>query len=169
MNLPSPRSDRSQPIAVESVDGRSATPLVIGMALLALGVVGYFALGMPGMDHSTSSNHDTPAHRSHRVVAPSAFEAAVLDPATVTINVHVPAEEIGIEGTDLVLQFDQLDPATLPPDRATPLAIYCRSGAMSAIAAQRLVALGYTDIAELAGGTDAWEESGRAMTNSDGA
>lgn len=164
---------RSQPegeftaVARQEMDGRSATPLVVGMVLLAVAVLAYFALGMPGMDHTPSNMSDgVPGHTGHRVVDPDAFEAAQLGPATVTVNVHVPARDIGIDGTDLVMPFDRLDTARLPADRSTPIAVYCRSGSMSRVAAQRLVELGYTDIIELDGGTDAWTASGRAMTGS---
>lgn len=152
-------------ITADAIDGRSATPLVAGMVLLALAVVAYFALGMPGMDHSASdTSHEMAGHTGHRVVDPAAFEAATLDPGTVTVNVHVPHQEIGIDGTDLAMPFDQLDEASLPADRTTPIAVYCRSGTMSAIAVQRLAELGYTDVIELDGGTEAWTASGRPMT-----
>lgn len=150
-----------------AMEGRSATPLVVGMVLLVLAVIAYFALGMPGMDHSASNTDlGMPGHTGHRVVDAGAFEAALLGPATVTVNVHVPSRDIGIDGTDLVMPFDQLDTARLPADWTTPIAVYCRSGAMSAIAAHQLVELGYTDVIELDGGTDAWTASGRAMTSS---
>lgn len=162
------RIERGERVASGSSDGRRATPLVVGMVLLALAVVAYFAFGMPGMDHTASSTgHDMPMHTGHRVIDPAAFEAALVDPATVTINVHIPSQDIRIAGTDLVMPFDRLDLSSLPADRATPLAVYCRSGTMSAIAAQRLVDLGYTDVVELDGGTDRWTASGRAMMQVD--
>lgn len=49
----------------------------------------------------------------------------------------------------------------MPADRKTSLAIYCRSGRMSVIAARSLAALGYTDIVELKGAVEAWQASGR--------
>ena len=147
------------------VDGRSASPLVVAMAVLALGVLAYFAFGMPGMDHdSPAGGHEMGAHAVHRLVDAAEFDRAVRDTATVTINVHVPVAEIGIDGTDLALPFDGLDAALLPSDRSTPLAVYCRSGTMSAIAIRRLVDLGFTDIVELDGGTEAWTTSGLAAT-----
>lgn len=87
---------------------------------------------------------------------PAGFAAAIVDPSTVTINVHVPAADIQLDGTEITMPFDNLDAGMLPSDRDTPLAVYCRSGSMSAIAVQRLLDLGYTDIVELDGGTDAW-------------
>lgn len=94
---------------------------------------------------------------------PAAFAAAVAEPDRVTVNVHVPYEG-RIDGTDLFVPFDRVrsDP-TLPADRATPLAIYCRTGRMSAEAGAGLVALGYSDVVELAGGMVAWERDGRAL------
>jgi phage shock protein E len=136
---------------------RSATPLVVGMAALALGAVGYLALGMPGMDHSAAGTDDAmPAHMGHRLLDPSAFEAAVADPDVVLINVHVPAWEA---------EIDQIDVARLPVDRSVPIAVYCRSGAMSSKAVEELLALGYDDVSELAGGTEAWAASGRELAS----
>jgi phage shock protein E len=143
---------------------RSATPLVVGMAALALGAVGYLALGMPGMDHSAAGTDDAMvAHMGHRLLDPSAFQAAVADPEVVLINVHVPASEIELDGTDLTMAFDQIDVGRLPVDRSVPIAVYCRSGAMSARAVEELLALGYDDVLELDGGTEAWAASGREL------
>ena len=82
-----------------------------------------------------------------------------------TINVHVPFEG-AIEGTDLFIPFDKIEEqvSRLPADRTTPLAIYCRTGSMSATAAKTLAALGYTDVVELKGGMQAWQASGRSLT-----
>lgn len=92
-----------------------------------------------------------------RLVSPSDFAVAVAEPARVTINVHVPYEG-DIPGTDLSIPFDQIarQAANLPADRSTPLAIYCRRGPMSAIAAAELRTLGYVDVVELQGGMQAW-------------
>ena len=145
--------------------GRSATPLIVAMVILAVAVVVYFATGMPGMDHSsptdTHNMSDMPMATAHRMMDPAGFAAAIVDPNTVTINVHVPAADIHLDGTEMTMPFDNLDEGTIPSDRATPLAVYCRSGTMSAIAVQRLLDLGYTDIVELEGGTDAWASAGQ--------
>jgi rhodanese-related sulfurtransferase len=51
----------------------------------------------------------------------------------------------------------------LPADRATSLAIYCRSGPMSATAAATLHDHGYHNIVELRGGMRAWQADGRPL------
>jgi len=97
------------------------------------------------------------------LVGPDAFARRVEDPKVVTVNVHVPNEG-NIAGTDLAVPFDQIAASTtLPTDLATPLAVYCRSGNMSAAAVKDLRAKGYTDIVELSGGYDAWVQSGRTL------
>ena len=100
---------------------------------------------------------------SPALVAPDVFAARIEAPGVVTINVHTPNEG-SIAGTDFTIAFDQVaESSDLPSDRATPLAVYCRSGNMSADAVDDLEALGYSDIVELDGGFNAWEASGRPL------
>ena len=58
-------------------------------------------------------------------------------------------------------QVAELAPRLLP-DTATSIVVYCASRTCqnSHIAAQRLVQLGYTDVAVYAGGKQDWEEAG---------
>lgn len=97
------------------------------------------------------------------LVSPAAFERAVAEPGTVTINVHTP-DEGSIEGTELTIPFDRLESRQDElPATSTRLAVYCRSGNMSAEAVRTLSRLGYGDIIELEGGMSAWERSGRSL------
>jgi rhodanese-related sulfurtransferase len=81
----------------------------------------------------------------------------------VFINVHIPFEG-NIAGTDLSIAYDQItDPVNLtqlPVDKNEKIVLYCRSGRMSAIAADALVKQGYTNIWNLAGGMVEWEQAG---------
>ena len=99
-----------------------------------------------------------------RLLAPADFEQALAEPNRVSIDVHIPFEG-KIAGTDLIIPYNEIAQhvTELPADKSTPLAIYCRSGNMSAIAAPELKALGYNDIVELSGGMDAWKASGRTL------
>lgn len=49
---------------------------------------------------------------------------------------------------------------TLVPDRSASVVAYCASGVRSVFAAQTLAALGYQDVASLAGGFDRWKSEG---------
>ena len=77
------------------------------------------------------------------------------------LNVKTPY--IGeIAGTDLYIPYADVAAraSELPADKAAKIVVYCRSGNESAIAAQTLLDLGYTNIDNLDGGMAAWTAHG---------
>ena len=85
------------------------------------------------------------------------------------VNVHIPYER-EIEGTDLFIPYDQIAERLdeLPQERDAKVVLYCRSGSMSAIAAEALVSLGYTNVWNLEGGMIAWEQAGYPLLDAGG-
>ena len=144
---------------------------ILGVAIaLVAGVVLYLAVGMPGMNHGSSSTGGSQemsgmgaAGMGFQSVEPSVFEKRMADPASFVINVHTPYEG-ELSGTDAFIVFDSIAAnVSKLPSLNTPILVYCRSGNMSTTAAATLVALGYTDVVELKGGMRAWRSSGRSV------
>lgn len=85
-------------------------------------------------------------------------------PVPMLVDVREPDEfaEVRAEGAVLMplstwmLRYDRL-----PNDR--PLQVICRSGSRSAQATAFLLANGWSDVANVAGGTLAWERAGLAV------
>lgn len=77
------------------------------------------------------------------------------------INVHIPyAGEIA--QTDAFIPYNEIEQNAqkLPGDKNAMIVLYCSSGHMSSTAAQKLVALGYTNVWNLEGGMSGWANQG---------
>jgi len=101
------------------------------------------------------------------------FEAAqeIEGGNVVLIDTREPHEfqEARIEGGKLVppgLIADEI--ASTAPDKAARTILYCRSGNRSYKAAEQMEALGYTDVASMAGGILAWQEQGLPVVATEG-
>ncbi|HEY4690713.1 MAG TPA: rhodanese-like domain-containing protein [Anaerolineae bacterium] len=79
-------------------------------------------------------------------------------------NTHIPYEG-EIEQTDALIPYDETTQRLneLPADKNAKIVLYCRSGRMSAIAAEALVKAGYTNVWNLDGGMIAWEQAGFSL------
>jgi len=101
------------------------------------------------------------------------FEAAqeIEGGVVVLIDTREPHEfqEARIEGGKLVppgLLRDEI--AAAAPDKSARTILYCRSGNRSYKAAEQMEALGYTDVASMAGGILLWQEQGLPVVATEG-
>jgi len=80
------------------------------------------------------------------------------------INVHIPFEG-DLPGTDLSIPYNEIEEHLdlLPTDRNETVFLYCRSGGMSAMAAEVLVGHGYTNVYHLRDGFNEWSARGLPM------
>lgn len=79
----------------------------------------------------------------------------------VLVNVHIPYEG-ELPQTDAFVPYNEVDKNLnkLPQDKAAKIVLYCMSGRMSAIAAETLVKLDYTNVWNLKEGMREWEQKG---------
>ncbi len=98
---------------------------------------------------------------SYKAVSADQLNGMLRDKDFTLINVHVPFAG-NLPQTDMSVPYDQIDRslAKLPSNKNAKIVLYCRSGRMSQIAAEKLVALGYTNIWELKDGMAGWEAAG---------
>ena len=98
---------------------------------------------------------------SYKNVMPAELQRMLKDKDFIFINVHIPFAG-NIAGTDLSIPYDQIEEnlSQLPSDKNAKILLYCRSGHMSSIAVEELVSLGFTNIWNLDGGMEGWEQAG---------
>jgi len=114
-----------------------------------------------------------PTQMKQRVEEIEPFEAAqeIEGGDVVLVDTREPHEyqEAHLENGKLVpplLLADEI--AAAAPDKSARTILYCRTGNRSFIAAEQLEALGYTDVASMAGGIVAWQEQGLPVVAASG-
>lgn len=107
--------------------------------------------------------------RYHELVAEARkriteVEPALVDPADV-VMLDVRENDEHAQGAIPGARFLprgllERDVETVIADKDAPVVVYCAGGSRSALAAATLLDLGYTNVASLAGGFDAWKTAG---------
>ncbi len=140
----------------------SNRPFLLTTAAMLLSVL--VGCGGPAAESGSSTGPVPASTESSKLLQPDGFARAIADPARFTINVHIPFEG-ALPDTDAMIPYNQIERkrAQLPPDRNVPVAVYCKSGRMSADASKALASLGYHDIIELDGGMNGWRAAGKPV------
>lgn len=144
--------------------------LILVMLLGALFLAGCAEAGDPtGDSESAAPNASTDgvgervsvAGGSYIRVSPAELRVMLEDKEFTFVNTHVPFEG-NIPGTDLSIPYNEIaqNLDQLPADKDARIVLYCLGGPMSVSAANTLVELGYTNVWDLKGGMEAWEEAG---------
>ena len=98
---------------------------------------------------------------SYQNVTPTELKAMLESKDFVLVNVHIPFAG-NIPGTDVSIPYNEIEQNLdqLPADKTAKIVLYCSSGRMSEIAAEELVAMGYTSVWNLKGGMVDWKQAG---------
>lgn len=98
---------------------------------------------------------------SYRNITSEQLWAMLQNKDFVLINVHIPYEG-ELPQTDAFVPYNEVEKHLdkLPSNKAAKIVLYCRSGRMSAIAAETMVKLGYTNIWNLKEGMVEWQQKG---------
>jgi phage shock protein E len=105
----------------------------------------------------------TPTTVAFARLDPAAFAERMKSSEAAVINVHIPYEG-ELEQTDAFIPYNKVvNDSRLPEDKNTEILLYCRSGRMSEEAGAVLHEEGYTNVAHLEGGMNAWEAAGRPL------
>jgi len=132
------------------------------MNLKRLSILLLLVVSLAACQSNTVTGEDiSVAGGSYRNVLPKELKTLLKNKDFVFVNVHIPFAG-NIAGTDLSIAYDQIEQnlSQLPEDKNAKIVLYCRSGHMSQIAAEKLVSLGYTNIWNLKGGMADWEKEG---------
>lgn len=106
----------------------------------------------------------SPAQVAEEIASGQALLVDLREPNESAVNGCIPGAVAAPRG---MLEFwaDPASPYHRPEfDPARRIILHCASGGRSALAAQSLEQLGYTQIAHLAGGFKSWKEAGRPVT-----
>jgi len=135
------------------------TYIIVGaIAILIIGF-NFVYKNKPNKTTNSVNQERTDEKVSAKLVSPSEFAKLIKQKDSFVLDVHTP-EQTHIPGTDAFIPDTKISENIdkLPKDKTKPILVYCRSGSMSARVAKELISLGYTNVYDLKGGTNAYKE-----------
>jgi rhodanese-related sulfurtransferase len=96
-----------------------------------------------------------------KMLSPTELHQTMQNQDIFLIDVHTPQQR-HIKGTDLFIPYNEIEKHQdkLPQDKNSPIYVYCEGGPMGNAAAKTLHELGYQNLFNLNGGTNAWKNAG---------
>jgi rhodanese-related sulfurtransferase len=96
-----------------------------------------------------------------KMLSPAELHQTMQNGDIFLVDVHTPQQR-HIKGTDLFIPFNEVEKYQdkLPQDKNTAIYLYCEGGPMGNAAAKSLQKLGYQNLFNLDGGTNAWKKAG---------
>ncbi|NOS75493.1 MAG: rhodanese-like domain-containing protein [Methyloglobulus sp.] len=96
-----------------------------------------------------------------KMLSPTELHQTMQNGDILLVDVHTPQQR-HIKGTDLFIPFNEVEKYLdkLPQDKNTAIYLYCEGGPMGNAAAKSLHELGYQNLFNLDGGTNAWKKAG---------
>lgn len=96
------------------------------------------------------------------------FAKTIADPAVVVIDVRTPEEFATghiANAVNMNVESPEFDTQVSNVAKSASVAVYCHSGRRSAIAADKMMKAGFTNIHNLDGGISAWIAAGQLVTS----
>lgn len=126
--------------------------------ILAIAIVGCTNIGNKEIDRGSEINYQKPQYKNMTV---DELHEQMKSKDFVLVDVHIP-EQKHINGTDAFIPYDDIENQLekLPKDKYAKIILYCRTGRMSEIAAEKLAEKGYTNVYNVVGGIVEWVKRG---------
>ncbi len=138
--------------------------IAFSILIIALFGAGYFLV--TGENQSITNSKQPSKEGLYENIDSTTLQKMLLNKDFFFVNVHIPYEG-EIEKTDVFIPYDKISDNLdkFPKDKMAKIVLYCRSGRMSKIAAEKLTALGYKNVYNLIAGMNDWQSKGYPLIN----
>ena len=126
--------------------------------ILAIVIVGCTNISNSESERKSEINFQKPNYKN---VTVDELHEQLKNKDFILVDVHIP-EQKHINGTDAFIPYDEIENQleNLPKDKDAKIVLYCRTGRMSEIAAEKLTENGYTNVYNVVGGVVEWIKRG---------
>ena len=126
--------------------------------ILAIVIVGCTNISNSESERKSEINFQKPNYKN---VTVDELHEQLKNKDFILVDVHIP-EQKHINGTDAFIPYDEIENQleNLPKDKDAKIVLYCRTGRMSEIAAEKLAENGYTNVYNVVAGVVEWIKRG---------